>query len=259
MVFCLGFSIWANIIKKITPFRVINASATLSSSMNCLSHWHKILSPLVLDELELFASVCLLKFYQLISTLRWQKRGNWWRLHHDIPQPWSCSHKKWHFYGVRNSTQFVWYSLFKQEGCSMSVCHGWQQAHRRPNFKQTCRLPAGHGAQRARTWCCFLCNANNLFSTNELIPFLFPFLPLCPTVTLLLPLTSIAIQRVWDESQMLLLLPDWKLKSPKGLLCHQETCFFLIVTYPSLDQLSLRNLFFPWDLAISCPINISSF
>lgn len=109
------------------------------------------------------------------------------------------------------------------------------------------------------TWRYFLCNANNLFSTNELIPFLFPFLSLCPSVTVLLPLTSIPIQRMQDESQMLLLLPDWKLKSPKGLLCHQETCFFLIVTYPSLDQLSLRNLFFPWDLAISCPINSSSF
>lgn len=178
MVFCLGFSIWANIIKKITPFRVINPSATLSSSMNCLSHWHKILSPLVLDEVELFASVCLLKFYQLISTLRWQKRGNWWRLHHDIPQPWSCSHKKWHFYGVRNSTQFVWYSLFKQEGCSMSVCHGWQQAHRRPNFKQTragCLLGMEHNVHARGVISCVMLTTFSAQMNSSL--FFFPSFP----------------------------------------------------------------------------------
>lgn len=45
----------------------------------------------------------------------------------------------------------------------------------------------------------FLCNAN-VFSTNELIPFLSSSLFSCPVLTLPLPVISIPIQRMLDES-----------------------------------------------------------
>ena len=147
------------------------------------------------------------------------------------------------------------YSLFKQQGCSMSVCHDWQPSRRRANFRQTC-VGCLLGMECTCTGSYFLCNANNLFSASELILFSIPFLMSNSNSAAPCYFNPNMVNAGWEPAAAA--IPPWLKAEICAFMPPRVLPFPNKVTYPSLDQLSFRNWFLPGDLAISCPINSCS-